>query len=76
MAEPINTPNDESKKDTVRINLPPNTGPKMASPLPKSSPPSEQAKRDTAPIGSDQAKKETSMMGMPVKSQTMKTSHQ
>lgn len=63
MAEPIITPDDESKKDTVRINLPPNAASRLPSPLPKAV--SEQAKHDTAPVGSDQAKKETSMMGMP-----------
>ncbi|MCX7886233.1 MAG: hypothetical protein N3B01_03105 [Verrucomicrobiae bacterium] len=49
MADP-NVPSDaESKKDTVRINLPPGVQPAAAKPV----------------AASEQAKKETAMMGMP-----------
>ncbi|MBM3860922.1 MAG: hypothetical protein FJ395_14920 [Verrucomicrobia bacterium] len=50
MADPNIVPDEESKKDTVRINLPAGTQP---------------AKRDTAAMSADQTKKETAMMGMP-----------
>jgi hypothetical protein len=53
MSDPTNNPNDESKKDTVRINLPPGATAQAA------------AKRDTSAITGDQTKKETAMMGAP-----------
>jgi hypothetical protein len=61
MADPNTTPGAESKKDTVRINLPPSMTPSDGS-KPKAE---EQAKRDTSKVLGDQAKKETAMMGMP-----------
>ncbi len=59
MADPNTVPNGESKKDTVRINLPAGATPAGGK---KSE---EQAKRDTSAMRPDQAKKETAMMGMP-----------
>lgn len=59
MADPNTVPNGESKKDTVRINLPAGTAPAGGKK------PEEQAKRDTSAMAADQAKKETAMMGMP-----------
>ena len=52
MADPNILSENESKKDTVRINLPPG----MTTPS---------SKRDTSAMGVDQTKKETAMMGMP-----------
>ena len=60
MADPNILPDEESKKDTVRINLPPGMTPPNGKPKPE-----EKAKRDTSAMGGDQAKKETAMMGMP-----------
>jgi hypothetical protein len=60
MADPNILPEDESKKDTVRINLPP--GLMTPGSKPKAEDPS---KRETSAMGPDQAKKETAMMGMP-----------
>lgn len=62
MADPTIIPDDESKKDTVRINLPPGVMGQSATAKPVAE---DQSKRDTAAIGAEQAKKETAMMGMP-----------
>jgi hypothetical protein len=73
MADPNTTPDAESKKDTVRINLPPSMTPPSAKPKTEEQAKhdtsamaiDDQAKRATAPVGVDQTKKETAMMGMP-----------
>jgi hypothetical protein len=55
MAEPIKIPEEDSKKDTVRINLPPAVPNRAPTPA---------AKHDTSRINTaDEAKKETAMMG-------------
>jgi hypothetical protein len=59
MSDPTNNPNDESKKDTVRINLPPGAMAQAAAAK------QDATKRDTSAITGDPAKKETAMMGSP-----------
>ena len=54
---------DESKKDTVRINLPPGLTGKAAAPAP-GGPPTVKLK-PAGPGGEDEAKKETAVMGKP-----------
>jgi hypothetical protein len=63
------SPQEESKKDTVRINLPPGVGGRTGAPPPGS--PTNSATTRLKPAGAtgstdDEAKKETSVMGMPV----------
>lgn len=61
------TPSDESKKDTVRINLPPGLAGKTAAPATGTAP---TVKLRPSPVVStnpeEEAKKETAVMGMPV----------
>jgi len=61
---PQAAPEDESKKDTVRINLPPGLMGRSATPAP---PPAVKLK-PAAPAGApeDESKKETAVMGTPV----------
>ncbi|HUK81364.1 MAG TPA: hypothetical protein VLZ12_01910 [Verrucomicrobiae bacterium] len=59
-------PAEESKKDTVRINLPPGLTGRTSAPPPAGAPPAKL--KPTGPPGTpdDEAKKETAVMGMPV----------
>ena len=63
---PQNAPEEESKKDTVRINLPPGLTGRPSTPTgaPPPSPKAVPPKPPTAP--EDESKKETAVMGMPV----------
>ena len=65
--KPELTPADESKKDTVRINLPPGLAGKTASPATGTAP---TVKLRPSPVANsapeEEAKKETAVMGMPV----------
>jgi len=57
------TPSDESKKDTVRINLPPGVGKGTA----PGSPPTVKLRPAGAPVSpAEEAKQETAVMGRPV----------
>ena len=62
---PIPAPEDESKKDTVRINLPPGLMGRSATPA---GPPPAAKLKPTPPPGTpeDESKKETAVMGMPI----------
>jgi hypothetical protein len=57
-------PDDESKKDTVRINLPPGLAGKTAAPA-AGGPSTVKLKPAAAPPTEDEAKKETAVMGRP-----------
>src|SRR5258707_923621 len=61
-----NKPQEESKKDTVRINLPPGLAGRGGAP--SVTPPASVPLRPTAPSANpaDEAKKETAVMGRPV----------
>jgi hypothetical protein len=60
-------PEEESKKDTVRINLPPGLTGRGGPPAPASAPPAARPKAPGAPVSADEeAKKETAVMGRPV----------
>lgn len=62
--KPQMEPEDESKKDTVRINLPPGlTGRQAAAPAPGGP---QTVKLKPATAGEDDSKKETAVMGRPV----------
>ena len=63
---PQRTPDEESKKDTVRINLPPGLTGRSTAPSPAGAPPAKP--KPTGPPGGpeDEAKKETAVMGTPV----------
>lgn len=65
MAEqkPQMEPEDESKKDTVRINLPPGLTGRQAAPAPGGP---QTVKLKPATAGEDDSKKETAVMGRPV----------
>ena len=61
-------PEEESKKDTVRINLPPGITGRSAAPPPGAAPPPAPKFKPATPSGTpeDEAKKETAVMGTPV----------
>ena len=62
--KPQNAPEEESKKDTVRINLPPGL---TGRPTGSTSTPPPAPKPAPAPVApEDESKKETAVMGMPV----------
>jgi len=59
-------PEEESKKDTVRINLPPGLTGRGGPPAPAGAPPAARPKSPSAPVSPDEeAKKETAVMGRP-----------
>jgi len=68
MAEPTNpapVPDDESKKDTVRINLPPGLTAKGATSPAPGGPATVKLKPAAAETSDEEAKKETAVMGRP-----------
>jgi hypothetical protein len=59
-------PEEESKKDTVRINLPPGLTGRGGPPAPASAPPAARPKPPGPPVNpEEEAKKETAVMGRP-----------
>jgi hypothetical protein len=64
---PQASPEEEAKKDTVRINLPPGLSGRPAHTGPPGSPPPAKLKPPTAPSSpEDEAKRETAVMGTPI----------
>ena len=64
---PQSSPEEEAKKDTVRINLPPGLSGRPAPTGPPGSPPPAKLKPPTPPSSSeDEAKRETAVMGTPI----------
>jgi hypothetical protein len=59
-------PEEESKKDTVRINLPPGLTGRGGPPAPSSAPPAARPKPPGPPVNpEEEAKKETAVLGRP-----------
>ncbi len=68
-------PEEESKKDTVRINLPPGLTSRAPAtqPIPAPMPPPVKAPGAPSAAGDDEAKKQTAVMGKPVATPKPKT---
>ena len=63
---PQPSPDEESKKDTVRINLPPGLTGRSTTPTPAGAPPARPIPAGPPATPEDESKKETAVMGTPV----------